>query len=69
MKASLIAAFGAAGGIAAHLLSDAREFYPTRPGDTWTYGSSIRGQFTNQVASPRWSVGRSRRSWTRLRKG
>jgi len=29
---------------------DAREFYPTGPGDTWTYESSVRGRFANQVA-------------------
>jgi hypothetical protein len=32
------------------LLGEAREFYPTGPGDTWTYESSVRGRFTNQVA-------------------
>jgi len=30
--------------------SEAREFYPTDPGDQWTYESSVRGRFTNQVA-------------------
>jgi hypothetical protein len=39
------------------LTSDAREFYPTRPGDTWTYESSVRGRFTNQVTDSMLSDG------------
>jgi len=50
MKTTAIGTLGLVGVIVPHLLSDAREFYPTQPGDTWTYESSIRGQFTNQVA-------------------
>ncbi len=50
MKKSLMAGLGLAGVLTPPLLSDAREFYPTHPGDTWTYESSIRGQFTNRVA-------------------
>lgn len=30
-------------------LADARAFYPTQTGDTWTYESSVRGRFSNQV--------------------
>jgi hypothetical protein len=29
--------------------TDAGEYYPAEPGNTWTYESSVRGQFTNQV--------------------
>ncbi|TVP76686.1 MAG: hypothetical protein EA352_05345 [Gemmatimonadales bacterium] len=29
---------------------DARDYYPTEPGDTWTFESSVRGEFTNEVA-------------------
>lgn len=29
---------------------DARDYYPTQPGNTWTFESSVRGAFTNEVA-------------------
>jgi hypothetical protein len=31
---------------------EAWAFYPTQPGDTWTYESSLRGRFTNEVVDP-----------------
>jgi len=30
-------------------IGEAWAFYPTQPGDTWTYESSVPGRFTNQV--------------------
>jgi hypothetical protein len=45
----LIAALALAGAPGAQSLTDAQAYYPIEPGNTWTYESSIRGRFTNQV--------------------
>jgi hypothetical protein len=45
----LVGAVALVGVLAPRLSSDASAYYPTQPGDTWTYESSVRGQFTNQV--------------------
>ncbi len=50
LKLTALGTLGLVGLIVSQLLTDVHEFYPTQPGDTWTYESSIRGQFTNQVA-------------------
>lgn len=57
INTSLILALSLAGLLATQSETDAREFYPTQPGDTWTYESSVRGQFTNLVVDSLLSEG------------
>lgn len=45
----LVATLAFADVLTSQSITDAHEFYPIHIGDTWTYESSIRGQFTNQV--------------------
>jgi len=45
----LIAALALACLLAFQSATEARVFYPAELGNTWTYESSVRGQFTNQV--------------------
>jgi hypothetical protein len=48
--ATLLLVLAAAAPAAAQQADSARAYYPAAPGDSWTYDSSLRGEFTNRVA-------------------